>query len=137
MDCIKSGSQMTPTMQLFTSGLQVCEWCLPGAEGCLRGTFQCRDRKEKRVRVFTVPYLCSPPILPPVMKYKSVCMETLIGKGSRFSSKVVKSAIVNTLGVQGKLTRKKKNCLSIQAKLPATGPQGTAFGCAGVAESLS
>lgn len=56
---------MTPTMQLFTSGSQVCGWCLPGADGCLRGTFQCRDREERRVRVFTVPYLCSLPIMPP------------------------------------------------------------------------
>lgn len=81
---------MTPTCRC----LHLAHRCT-GADGCLRGTFQCRDRKEERVRVFTVLYLCSLPVSPPVMKYKSVCMETLIRKGSRFSSKVVKSVVVN------------------------------------------
>lgn len=62
------------------------------------------------------------------MRYKSVCTETLIGKGSE---KCTRSIQV----FQGKLARK-KYCLAIKEKLPATGPQGTAFGCTGVAEFI-
>lgn len=39
---------------------------------------------------------CSLPVKSPVMKYKSVSTEILIGKGSRLSSVIVKSAVVNT-----------------------------------------
>lgn len=39
---------MTPTMQLFTSGSQVFDWCLPGADGHLRGTSQDQDAEPER-----------------------------------------------------------------------------------------